>query len=333
MTPHSLKRKTGKIFLFAALVIIVYGTLLPFPWEKHQLERCMTLLEHQYYYQLSAPNCDTLYFSGLKKEGFAGLTCHPAQARQTVYGTAFWYSSFPLLHLCSGTLLTSTSITSPETKTELPTKELKSWLKKQYSIHEQRLQSIEKEENILSYYMATHNVIDEGYNQMGEYQKYYQQLYKDEQRIYTALGNILHSGKGEIRCVSTFLVHSYTQDSVPTTDSCRIISSGNGITKLQTLTLSMPEGSKCMGKHFLKTTWFAGENANRKAFLTAYHYGYIDSSSISKARASSIQGRICKSKQGFTSSFPLLKGAEGGALTDSNGTLIGIVSHNSILPY
>ena len=328
------KKKTRKILLSAVLCLIIYGILLPFPWEKRQLEKCVVLLECQHCYQLTAPGCETLYFSSFKEDGsLAGLSCHLPQARQTVYGTAFWYGSVPLLHLCRGTLLTSSRLARPDTLPAFSHDKLTRLLKAQDSIHTLRLQNIQKEEKILAYYMATHNVVDEGYNQMGQYQKDYQQMRTEEERIHSILNAILLSGKGEISLSTVYIAHSHTPSSAPATDTCLFLSSDNQVARLQTLSRTMPSGSRSIGASLLKTTLLASRHSQREATLTAYHYGYIDKTGISQMKPSSIEGRIWKDDKPFSTSIPLLKGAEGSPLTDYNGSLIGIVCQNHIIPF
>ena len=79
------------------LLVLIYGFLFPFPWEWGDRKRCVTLLEYQPRYLITANGADSLYFTGFdtQHQVLTGLSLQPCTYGTASYGTAFWYGPWP----------------------------------------------------------------------------------------------------------------------------------------------------------------------------------------------------------------------------------------------
>ena len=329
-------RKHFGLVMVLLAIIIIYILLLSYPWQKQKLEHCICLLECQYCFGLTAPGCDTVYFSGVKDDTIlTDMTCRTLSAMQTTYGSAFWYSQIPLLHLCRGQLLTTATIAAADSIIPSLQDKIEKILTVQEVLTAKREDAINHEEHFLSYYMSTHNVIDEGYNQMGEHAGNYQQMQNDIRKVRTALSRLRASGEVRVEYFATYIVHQHLgKDSAKViSDTCRRIGTKGNIVRLQTLSGKMPQGAFCLASKGITSMTFSFQDTRKHATLIAYNCPVTHETPLQQLKKHTITGKVWKEGEGYRTSIPLLKRSEGAPLLDSQGHLLGIVSRDRILPY
>ena len=318
------------------LLVLIYGFLFPFPWEWGDRKRCVTLLEYQPRYLITANGADRLYFTGFdtQHQVLTGLSLQPCTYGTASYGTAFWYGPWPWLHGCQGYLKTSAGIVNPAVNIGSLQKMLPELLSRQIIRQQERLEKLEKESQHLAYYMRTHTIVDDGYNQMGDYESRFLQIRKQEEAIMKTLQQLLQSGKALVADNSLYRTFTPPSDtSVVLVDTCRLLSTEKGIATLQTSSCQMPEGARSIARPWFNSLQWMKEGSRHMVSFTAFHEGYIHMSPVKKLKASSIPGWIEKRQGAFSSSLPLLQGAVGGPVFDQAGILVGMMDNNRIIPF
>ena len=317
-------------------LVLLYGLFFPYPWQKSKLSATACLLECQYCFALVAPGCDTVYFSEVRDDSIlAGLTCMPSSVMQTSYGSAFWYGPVPLLHLCRGRLLTASTIAGADSVVPSLQSRIYGLLSIQDTLMSRREKAVSKEEQLLSYYMSTHDVADEGYNQMGEHSARCKQMQEDIRRVRTILDRQRRTGDVKVEYMATYIVYTPVDgdSSGIQSDTCHRIRVRQNVVQLQTLSGKMPKGCHSVAPSLMTGMTFASQSSRRRAVLAAYNYPVTKETSLTEMTTRSIKGEVWKEGGSYATSIPLLGRAEGSPLFDSRGSLIGIVCKNKIIPY
>ncbi len=331
-----LKHQKLKIVLAGIFVFIIFGLFFPYPWQSNKNHKSVSLLECQYCFGLTAPDCDTLYFSGIKNDSIlTHLTCMPEKITQTSYGSAFWYSHHPLLHLSQGRLLTTVTIAGADTI--LPSLQSKAsfLVTLQDTLVAKREEAINQQEKFLSYYMSTHNVIDEGYNQMGQHERDYKLMQEDITKVRQILKQIGSSQNIEFIVKATYIVHSLVgKDSLTIhSDTCQRVKVEDDVVELRTLSKTNAKGYYSITPALFTTLSGIANNKKKMATLVTYNYGPTVQTPLQDLHAHIIQGKVWKNGTHYETSIPLLERSEGSPLFDKYGRLLGIVHQQQIIPY
>ena len=329
-------RRKYVFYAFCCLAIyFLYSLLLPYPWQSNKIQKSVSLLECQYCFAMTAAGCDTLFFSSIQDDSvLTGLTSSPEKVKKKAYGSAFWYSPYPLLHLSQGRLLTTVDVASADTIISTMQHDIRRLVMTQESLTAKREAAIEKEESFLSYYMSTHDIIDEGYNQMGRYEQDYRQMQEDMRKVCSTLKQLRNSDSILIFFVSTYIVHSPigTDSVVLQHDTCQRISVKGNVVELQTLSENNAKGYYSITPSVINSMHLASDNSRKDAIMVTYNYGITHDTPLQELKVHNIQGKVWRSGGMYNTSIPVLKRAEGSPLFDKYGRLIGIVHRNNIIP-
>lgn len=319
--------------------ILLYGILFPFPLQHIHQNRSIVWINCRYCFALTATNCDTVYFNGLQGNyTLKGLSSKCSTAELINQGAGFWYSPYVLFHICQGRIITTAKLALPDSVLPLIRQNLPSILKHESKRFNQRMEDMNTGEKNLSYYMATHNVTDEGYNQVGLYKDKFKELYTDVSQTAKSLRKMAEHGNVNV----LFLPHFY----------CRVNTGGDtinekrhachryqvkakqGLVILQTDSKFMPLHCVSIAYSPLNFLYFNTAERPKKVLLLAYNYTFTKGSDTKNFHFSKTQGRAWKEKgkKQYVTSLPILDAAQGSPVVDKFGVLIGIADKNSIIP-
>lgn len=333
-----LSRKQWTIIGAVVFAIAFYGMFLPFPLHYASQNRSLVWLECRYCFALTAPGCDTLYFNGLDSDTTLNSTgTDRTNVENMVRGNGFWYSPTFLIHHCNGRIMTATEVVMPDTSLKKLQSLLPLILTRQQEKMSQEAGDVEASAKQLAYYMNTHGVMDEGFNQVALYNQQFKKKQQAFEKTYSALLKLANvpDVKVEYLPVITYRATLGGDTLQKQSQSCKIdtISHTRGIAILRTASKSTPLRCISLSKHIFNGMSFTSEQSPKSVLMLSYNMTSAKSAE-GPIKLNEVKGRAWKEagNSRYASSLPILQCAVGAPVVDGRGVLIGIAVQNGIIP-
>ena len=335
--PH-LTRKHAIIAGIIVLLIVAYGVLLPYPIHHAAQKRCVVWLECRYCFALTASGCDTLYFNGINADtSFTRVSSNRQDVELKTCGNGFWYSPTFLIHHCRGRILTTTGIAMPDTSLNTVRKLLRPLLQKEGLLFKKQNKQMAENDKQLAYYMNTHDVTDEGYNQVALYQNKFKQKMVQFGKAYNTLNALAKSPHvtAEYLPLFSYRLTTRTHTLSAAARPCRLDTAylQRGIAVLRTNNRKIPLKCISLSKHLFNLMSFTSDDNPKNVYLLAYN---VTPAKRPEAGIvpDKIPGRAWKTKNStvYHTSLPVLEAGQGAPVVDRQGVLIGIAGPDGIIP-
>ena len=318
-----------------AVILLLWYWFLPLPGTYRRLGGSIVWLDTYYCYAVCNDRGDTLFLrpgDGLEPERFC---LDAASAERHRQGCGVWYKRNNFLPWGNGTILTTAqAILPPHTeRASFYEQTPASRLQRDTLRLQQRLVQMERDSAQLAYYLRTHSVDDEGYNQVCEQITHF----REEQALVRAVKQrmrLLLEGR-DIR-FEQLLRHTcraVSGDSLTSNmDSCRLLESDEkrGLAYLQT-----KSKRRLPGTHYVKRplwqAFYLFHKAPTPVRAKVFSYPFMPDTAQTSLHLTPQQGkaRQCAAHTLLTS-LPALSLAEGSPVLDSWGNLLGFFSCRDI---
>lgn len=333
-----IRYKKYLILLCAILVVTwVYTLFFPLPLQHRYEYRSVVWVECHYSFALSAGGSDSLFFTGIRADSaLSNLSLKRENAQAVNAAQGFWYCPLNLLHLSGNRILTSSRLACPDTI--LP--DLQSHIKIFLALSQKRFKLLTAQRaslsNHLSSYMNTHDVHDEGYNQVAKYKDQHATTSVELNKINRIIQTLL---KGDSVKISFLPVYSYRYVSKDGTLSKLLSCSRKKVRTDARITELTPSnqldhlGTLSLGYPIINFMRFTSPERAKNVILFAFNVT-TSPETFSDMKVSRIDGRAWqeKNKRLYSSSLPVLNCAVGAPVVDHRGVLIGMADMNGIVP-
>ncbi len=333
-----IKRKKAALLLAATLAIAAYLLWLPLPpFRNESAARSTVWIECRYCYALHAPGCDTVYFYGTAGDSLLlGLSATRKEAERTQWGQGCWYSSMIPIHFPQGRILTTSSVACPDTAVEQMNSNAARLAGNALFQTRRQLKELAQLDARLVYYMNTHNVQDEGYTHIAQYEDYYRTTGKRLEKAQMVLKKIVMASAPQVSFMADYACRHITEDGrlSATEKPCRRIKvRGDRLVVLQTTDKTMPDGAVSLGYPIINGMLFTSAGHPRRVWLAGFNLPYRPDT-VTDLRPDHIEGRAWRTDKSpdYTTSLALQKSARGVPVVNGRGVLVGLADGCSIIP-
>lgn len=320
--------------------LFIYSLFLPLPLLRRFQHRSVVSVECRYCFALTAKGCDTVFFRNIKGDStFTGVWTTRDEACTTNVGSGFWYSPGLIFPACFGKLVTSSSIAAPDTLIHNSGKPWASLIARELAQQKRTLSDLKAAKKHFGYYMNTHSVTDEGYNQVAYRQNVVKERLRETLRLIGCLEAIGKSGRPEVVFLPAYAYCSVNRGGFLTGKyrAChRIgskISGSRGMVILQSDSHLRPAGTTYLSYPLINLMRFTSAEHPRSCTMYALNYSLLPDT-LTRAQASGYTGHVWKTPDAavYDTDIPLLDCAEGAPVVDHRGVLIGIANQGRIVP-
>lgn len=243
-----------QFFMAGILLLIFILFLISFFPTEGKLQRSATVVESSHYYQLEVNGVPLIFFSALTSDSaMAGIALHPDSVeRDTRLDTACWIHRFPVIPSCRGRLLTRANTDS------ISAAEIPMILERERS----RLDSIvplsDHADDELRYYLAIHNVTDEGYNMIADYNQQHLRRLNMLHKAQNLLNAISEKDSLHVRRITIYKVVVRSSDGLSDTIICEPYRRNGDWLYLSTFNRQTPEGVEAVFQYGHHLRFIAG---------------------------------------------------------------------------
>lgn len=336
--PLHLSRRQCICISVAALAIAAYLLWLPIPpFRNENAVNSVVWIECRYCYALHAPGCDTVFFNVTAGDSILqGLSPTRKEAERTQWGQGCWYSSLIPIHFSRGRMLTTSSVARPDTVMEQLGQDAAKLAGTAMRQIEQQLNAVAQLDDRLVYYMNTHNVQDEGYTHIAQYEDQYKATKKRWEKVRKILEKTVMSSAPQVSFMSTYTCRHITREgrlSAAETPCRRIKVNSDGLVTLQTTDKTMPNGTVSLGYPLVNGMMLASARHPRHVWLTGFNLP-LRPDTITGLKPDHIEGRAWQTEKSpnFATSLALQKSARGVPIVNSRGILVGLADGSTIIP-
>lgn len=336
--PLHLSRRQCICIAVAALAIAAYLLLLPIPpFRNENAVKSVVWIECRYCYALHAPGCDTVYFNITAGDSILqGLSATRKEAERTQWGQGCWYSSLIPIHFSRGRMLTTSSVARPDTVMEHLGQDAAKLAGTAMRQIEQQLNAVAQLDDRLVYYMNTHNVQDEGYTHIAQYEGQYQANKKRWEKAREILGKIVMSSAPQVSFMGTYTCRHITREgrlSATETPCRRIKVDNDGLVTLQTTDGTTPSGTVSLGYPLVNGMMLTSTKHPQHVWLAGFNLP-LRPDTITGLKPDRIEGRAWQTEKSpnFATSLALQKSARGVPIVNSRGILVGLADGSTIIP-
>ena len=310
----------------------------PLPLQHRVEYRSVVWLESRSCYAITAPNIDTLYFKDLNSDStFSHLSLECKDAETVLRCQGFWYSPVIPIHFCHGRILTTSEILASDSLSTYLQANLYNLLntnniKIRKTINKQR--HFQKE---MQYYMLTHNVQDEGFNQLANLH-HAQNLYnKEYAKMARTLRKLLDTPLTKVTFMTNFTYRYVLLNGKLSTKArpCILYKryKDSRVIQLQATSHAKAFGTVSLGYPLVNLMRFSSPDLSKEVTLHAFNLAIVpDSLSVLKISATKGKAWKEKNKDYIQTSLPVLPYAVGAPVVDRRGVLIGLADRSGIVP-
>lgn len=336
-------RKYRKWFFIAGIIVglcFVYSLFFPLPLRHRFQYRSVVSIRLRYCFAATAGGTDTVFFSGYTMtNGLTHLGSTQAKATMTNRGTGFWYSPLPFAINNMGRMVTAAAIASPDTmisciESRLDTilnRELRRLTEQEHDINEGRRQ--------FEYYMNTHDVMDEGYNEVAYFRDRVEEQYNETQTLISRLQKLIGSDSLHLTFLSEYSYSTVDRDGrvkghfAPCRRIKTTVEGKRGTAVLQTMNRLRPIDTDVLGYPLLNLMSFTSKEHSRRAIAYAFNYTAMPDSAA-EAKVSRFEGRVWKAATGraYETDIPALPCTDGAPVVDRRGVLLGLLEQGCVVP-
>jgi len=324
-------------FCLLLLFVTIYTLFLPLPLQHRYEYRSVVWVECRYCFALSTDGSDSLFFSGTRPDSsLSNLSLKQQNAEVLNAAEGFWYCPLNLFHLSGNRILTSSRTTCPDTI--LPY--LQSHIKLSLHLSEKRLKSrTNLQNNLLSHlrsYIHSHDVYDEGYNQVAKYKDQHATTSAMLKQINEVIQTLLKADTVKVSFLPVYTYRYVKQDetfSEPFSCLRKKIRTDHRVTELTPSNQLDHLGTISLGYPIINLMRFTSEERKKDIILFALNV-CTPPKTFTSIKVSRIEGRAWQEKNKFSyfSSLPVLNCAVGAPVVDRRGVLIGLADINGIVP-
>lgn len=319
------------------LLIWVYTLFFPLPLQHRCEYRSVVWVECRYSFAISAGGPDSLFFTGIRVDSaLSNLSLKRENAQTVNAAQGFWYCPLNLFHLSGNRILTSSRLACPDTI--LP--DLQSHIKKILALSEKRFNLLATQRanlsNHLRSYMNTHDVHDEGYNQVAKYKDQHATTSAELKKINLIIQTLRKSDNVKISFLPVYSYRYVRKDgTLSKLFSCsrKKVRTDSRITELTPSNQLDHLGTLSLGYPIINLMRFTSPERTKNVLLFAFNVT-TPPETFSAMKVSRIDGRAWqeKDKNFYSSSLPVLNCAVGAPVVDHRGVLIGMADINGIVP-
>jgi hypothetical protein len=330
-------KKYWAALCFLILATIVYTLFFPLPLQHRYEYRSVVWLECRYHFVLTDGN-DSLFCTGMAPDSTLSLLSAESQEAMAVNtAQGFWYCPFNLFHLSENRILAPALAVCPDTM--LPF--LQSHVALLLHQSEKKLTILSAQQssmaNHLKSYLKSHDVYDEGYNQLARYKNQHAANLSELNQTLRIVRRLLKSANPQITFLATytyrfvkhngtFSTKSYACIRKKLRDDARMaeITPVNQLDHVGTLSLGYP---------LINLMSFTSPGRTKQVLLFALNVS-TPPESFSNAKVARIDGRawLNKNNSSYSSSLPILNCVIGAPVVDHRGVLIGMAGPQGIIP-
>ncbi|HCE48479.1 MAG TPA: hypothetical protein DEQ84_07525 [Prevotellaceae bacterium] len=336
--PLHISRRQSICIAVAAFTIGAYLLSLPLPpFRNENAAKSVVWIECRYCYALHAPGCDTVFFNTVAGDSLLqGLSPTRKEAERTQWGQGCWYSSLIPIHFSRGNILTTSSVARPDTVMEQLEQDAAKLAGNALRQIEQQLGNVTQLDDRLVYYMSTHNVQDEGYTHIAQYEDLYKATKKRLEKAQKILEKTVMSSAPQVSFMATYACRHITREgrlSATETPCRRIKTDRNGLVTLQTTDKTMPDGTASLGYPLVNGMLFTSARHPMQVWLAGFNLPFRPDT-ITGLKPDRIEGRAWKTdkRQNYATSLALQKSARGVPIVNSRGVLVGLADGCAIIP-
>lgn len=325
------------LLCFVLVATWVYTLFFPLPLQHRYEYRSVVWVECHYSFALSAGGSDSLFFTGIRADSaLSNLSLKRENAQAVNAAQGFWYCPLNLLHLSGNRILTSSRLACPDTI--LP--DLQSHIKIFLALSEKRFNLLAAQRNHLSShlksYMNTHDVHDEGYNQVARYKNQHVTTSAELNKIQRTIQILLKANNVKISFLPVYSYRYVKKDgTLSKLLSCsrKKVRTDARITELTPSNQLDHIGTLSLGYPIINLMRFTSPERTKNVLLFAFNITATPET-FSDMKVSRIDGRAWqeKNKMLYFSSLPVLNCAVGAPVVDHRGVLIGMADINGIVP-
>ena len=333
-----LSRQQSICLSVAALAIGIYLLLLPLPpFRNENTAKSIVWIECRYCYALHAPGCDTLFFNTVAGDSLLQkFSPIRKEAERSQWGQGCWYSSLIPIHFSRGRILTTSSVARPDTILEQIGQDAAKLAGRALRQIEQQLATVAQLDDRLVYYMRTHNVQDEGYTHIAQYDDQYKATKKRLENAKKILEKTVMSSAPQVSFMATYACRHITQEGrlSATEKPCRRIKTErNGLVTLQTTDKTMPSGTASLGYPLVNGMLFTSARHPLHVWLAGFNLPFRPDT-ITGLKPDLIEGRAWKTDESpnYATSLALQKAARGVPVVNRRGVLVGLAEGSTIIP-
>ena len=197
--------------LFLTLAALFVIVLLPLvPSSEEQLQGSIARLEYDTYYEVSIDGQPAFYMSDYDNWTTSRLSTDATEIpknSKVVHGTWIRRTFTPL---CRGRLLTEG--TNPKQWEQTENAKIRETMEQQRPVIERRISVLQKRIEELQYFLRVHNVKDEGYNDIADYESTTKADLEQTQKVLTILSDTGQLDKMRVRFIQEYFL--LTNDSI-----------------------------------------------------------------------------------------------------------------------
>lgn len=336
-------RKYRKWFYVAGVIVglcFVYSLFFPLPLRHRFQYRSVVSIRLRYCFAATAGGSDTVFFSGYTAaDGLTHLGSTQAKAATTNRGTGFWFSPLPFAINNMGRMVTAAAVASPDTLIGRIESRIDSILNRELTRLEEQQHDIDEGRRQFEYYMNTHDVMDEGYNEVAYFRDRVEENFNETRTLVSRLQNMLRSDSVHVTFLSEYSYSTVDRDGrvkgrfAP----CRRIKTedeGNrGTVVLQTMNRLRPIDTDVVSYPLLNLMRFTSKEHPRRAIAYAFNYTVMPDSAAG-TKVSRFEGRVWKTGTdgAYETDIPALPCADGAPVVDRRGVLIGLLGQGHVIP-
>ncbi len=333
-----IKRKKAALLLAATLALAAYLLLLPLPpFRNENATRSAVWIECRYCYALHAPGCDTVFFYGTIGDSLLqGLSTTRKEAERTQWGQGCWYSSMIPIHFSQGRILTTSSVARPDTAVEQLNRRAAQLAGNALNQTGRQLKDLAQLDARLVYYMKTHDVQDEGYTHIAQYENYYKTTEMRLEKAQKALKKIIMAPAPQVSFIAAYACRHITEEGrlSATEKPCRRIKvRSDRLVVLQTTDKTTPNGAVSLGYPVINGMLFTSAKRPKRVWLAGFNLP-CRPDTLTNLRPDHIEGRAWRTdkKSDYATSLALQKSARGVPVVDGRGVLVGLADGSTIIP-
>ena len=340
-----LHRPSSKLLLIIAslvVIITVWGLLMPLPHHRMRQQRCLVWLQNTYCFAMTADGADTVYFNGLRSDTLlSGVSIRRSEALVTRHGTGFWYSPWLLLHHCGGRIMTTSRLALPDTLLDRVDSLIDTLLVRQTALADRQLADLTKSEDHLDYYVKTHSVTDEGYNQVAQYEQQLRQQLKETKILAQTLKHLSRQDHVKLLYLPRYTYRAADRSDTLSTEArpCHLFKPlrQRGLCILQSDTKLNTLGSVSLARPLFTLVRFASSDDPAGVTLMGFNHPLPHGQVTSAFTAGSYKGQAWKDSdfpqsRRYHTDLPILSSAEGSPIVDRRGVLIGVATKQGLIP-
>lgn len=310
-----------------AIFFIAYLLTLR-PFSVKRMAACTALVECKSHYELLADGKPVACFKTLGDS--LAPECLSLNTDSTVttctYTTAIWVNRWPLLPSCAGLMLTANGDSTVEKRLVLANKTMPDIIRKAIGNTTESISQLGRMQEEADYYMAIHNVNDDGYNVMAEFDENLKERREKAERLLAALEGAAKGKRLAMRLVTEYTLIRRDTAGHTVRTACRLMTADRTkpLRLLQTADRQMPDGASAVHLNVWPMPGFeTGDSLVIASYAGCNAYGYSPTAAKTQAFKGAARGN-------GQHDVPPMLAPDGSPVFTERGRFAGISIHGRI---